>query len=41
MCDEDLLYEMQLRRHTEEVHLLSTKRNYYAKEDTGSDIDTD
>jgi hypothetical protein len=32
---------MHLRRHTEEVYRLSTKRNYYAKEDTGSDIDTD
>jgi predicted DNA-binding protein (UPF0278 family) len=41
MCDKDLLHEMHLRRHAEEVHRLSTERNYYAKEDTGSDIDTD
>jgi hypothetical protein len=41
MCDEDLLHEMHLRRHAEEVHRLSTERNYYAKEDTGPDIDTD
>ncbi|OQD84172.1 hypothetical protein PENSOL_c132G06235 [Penicillium solitum] len=45
MCDEDLLHEMHLRRHAEEVHRLSTERNYYAKKDTkedmGSDIDTD
>ncbi|CAG8337405.1 unnamed protein product, partial [Penicillium salamii] len=41
MCDEDLLHEMHLRRHAEEVHRLSTERNYYTKEDTGSDIDTD
>jgi hypothetical protein len=32
---------MHLRRHIEEVYRLSTKRNYYTKEDTGSDIDTD
>ncbi|CAG8146657.1 unnamed protein product [Penicillium nalgiovense] len=41
MCDEDLLHEMHLRRHAEEVHRLSTERNYYTKEDMGSDIDTD
>ena len=41
MCDKDLLHEMHLRRHAEEIHRLSTERNYYVKEDTGSDIDTD
>ncbi|KAJ6020334.1 hypothetical protein N7499_003607 [Penicillium canescens] len=41
MCDEDLLHEMHLRRHAEEIHRLSTERNYYVKEDTGSDIYTD
>ena len=42
MCDKDLLHEMHLRRHTGEVYRLSTERNYYAREDTGSDIpDTD
>ena len=40
MCDEDLLHEMHLCRHAEEIHRLSTQRNYYIK-DTGSDIDTD
>lgn len=31
MCCEDLLHEMHLRRHAEDVHRLSTQRNYYAK----------
>lgn len=31
MCCEDLLQEMHLRRHAEDVHRLSTQRNYYAK----------
>ncbi|KAJ5481525.1 hypothetical protein N7475_000337 [Penicillium sp. IBT 31633x] len=38
---EDLLHKMHLRRHVEEVHHLSTERNYYTKEEMGSDIDTD
>ncbi|KAJ6103824.1 hypothetical protein N7486_004046 [Penicillium sp. IBT 16267x] len=41
---EDLLHEMHLRRHAEDVHRLATERNYYAKEEkeeSGSDIDTD
>jgi hypothetical protein len=41
MCDEDLLHEMHLRRHAEEVHRLITERNYYSQEDTGPDVDTD
>ncbi|CAG8901459.1 unnamed protein product [Penicillium egyptiacum] len=41
MCSEDLLHEMHLRRHAEGVHRLATKRSYHAKEDSGSDIDTD
>ncbi|KAJ5651633.1 uncharacterized protein N7484_005356 [Penicillium longicatenatum] len=44
MCSEDLLHEMHLRRHAEDVHRLATERNYYAKqekEESGSDIDTD
>ncbi|KAJ5819391.1 hypothetical protein N7474_004982 [Penicillium riverlandense] len=41
MCDEDLLHEMHLRRHAEDVHRLSTERNYHTKEEAGSDIDTD
>lgn len=41
MCNEDLLHEMHLRRHAENVHRLATERNYYAKEVSGSDIDTD
>jgi hypothetical protein len=41
MCDQDFLYEMHLRRHAEVVHRLSTERNYYSKEQRGSDIDTD
>lgn len=41
MCDEDLLHEMHLRRHAEEVHRLITQRNYYTQEDTGPGMDTD
>lgn len=41
MCSEDLLYEMYILRHLEDVHRLATERNYYAKEESGSDIDTD
>ncbi|KAJ5403993.1 hypothetical protein N7509_003864 [Penicillium cosmopolitanum] len=41
MCSKDLLYKMYLRRHAEDVHRLATERNYYAKEKSGSDIDTD
>ncbi|KAJ5751309.1 hypothetical protein N7533_008337 [Penicillium manginii] len=41
MCSEDLLHEMHLRRHAEDVHRLATERNYYAKDESGSDIDTD
>ncbi|CAI7636376.1 unnamed protein product [Penicillium pancosmium] len=41
MCSEDLLHEMHLRRHAEDVHRLATERNYHAKEESGSDIDTD
>lgn len=41
MCSEDLLHEMHLRRHAEDVHRLATIRNYYPKEGSGSDIDTD
>lgn len=36
MCDKDLLHEMHLRRHAEEIHRLSTERNHYAKEDSRS-----
>lgn len=41
MCSEDLLHEMHLRRHAEDVHRLATVRNNYPKEESGSDIDTD
>lgn len=41
MCGEDLLHEMYLHRHTEDVYRLATERNYYAKEEAGSDIDTE
>ncbi|KAF9882707.1 hypothetical protein FE257_005502 [Aspergillus nanangensis] len=37
MCDEDLLHEMHLRRHAEDVHRLSTERNYYPRQLAGSD----
>lgn len=39
MCSEDLLHEMHLRRHAEDIHRLGTQRSYHPKE-TGSDIDT-
>ncbi|OJD12082.1 hypothetical protein AJ78_07259 [Emergomyces pasteurianus Ep9510] len=41
MCNEDLLHEMHLRRHAEDVHRLTTEHNYYTKEESVSDIDTD
>lgn len=41
MCSEDILHEMHLRRHAEDVHRLATNRNYYSNEATESDIDTD
>ncbi|CAG7927890.1 unnamed protein product [Penicillium olsonii] len=41
MCSENVLHEMHLRRHAEDVHRLVTNRNYYSKEESGSDIDTD
>lgn len=44
MCSEDLLHEIHLRRHAEDVYRLATERNYYGKEnkeESGSDIDMD
>ncbi|CAG7940496.1 unnamed protein product [Penicillium salamii] len=41
ICSEDVLHEMHLRRHAEDVHRLVTTRNYYPKKGSGSDIDTD
>ncbi|KAJ5662803.1 hypothetical protein N7507_003534 [Penicillium longicatenatum] len=38
---EDLLHEIHLRRHTQDIHRLTTERNYHAKEESGSDINTD
>ncbi|KAJ5644763.1 hypothetical protein N7507_010774 [Penicillium longicatenatum] len=38
--DRPFLYQMQ-GWDRQEIHRLSTDRNYYAKEDTASDIDTD
>jgi hypothetical protein len=41
MCSEDPPYKIYLRRHTEDVHRLTTERNYYIEEESRSDMETD